>query len=572
MGPITEHNLMLFLIQFGVLLGICKLVGYFFVRMKQSSVTAEILVGIILGPAILGKFAPELHHSLFPDDAIQRSMLETIAWFGNFFLLMEAGLEINFSRVWQQRGEAIKLSMVDLILPILLCFGPIFLLPSHYLINPSHRVMFALFVAAVMTISALPVAIRGMRDLNILKTDVGFLILSALTINDIAGWVFFTIILGVFAHGSLELGFITRLIVLTLSFTAISLIFLRRLVDKIITFIHTKIGDSTGLKITFIMVVGALFGAITLKIGIHSLFGFFIAGTILGEATHITEKDRFVVNRLVYSIFVPIFFANIGLHLNFITNFDLPLVLMISAIGISARYIAAHIGSRWAKQHKTNLNVIAIAHTPGGEMHIVVSMLAYSGGLITERILVSIISASLLSTIIFGPWLSSAVRKLRKSLFDVSFTESDVQLEADCTNQNEMLQELSRIAAKRTDLDVETLYHEMLIREEQMSTAMGRGIAIPHARVEGLEKSYVFVVQNRVGLDWDSPDGLPVRLLILIISPKDSPNAQIQILQCLATVLRDRDAAQALVTSNDSTFIWATLRNELNANRHCNIF
>ena len=101
---------------------------------------------------------------------------------------------------------------------------------------------------------------------------------------------------------------------------------------------------------------------------------------------------------------------------------------------------------------------------------------------------------------------------------------------------------------------------------------MGRGIAIPHARVEGLEKSYVFVVQNRVGLDWDSPDGLPVRLLILIISPKDSPNAQIQILQCLATVLRDRDAAQALVTSNDSTFIWATLRNELNANRHCNIF
>ncbi|MCK9335882.1 MAG: PTS sugar transporter subunit IIA, partial [Candidatus Cloacimonetes bacterium] len=117
-----------------------------------------------------------------------------------------------------------------------------------------------------------------------------------------------------------------------------------------------------------------------------------------------------------------------------------------------------------------------------------------------------------------------------------------------------------------------TLYHEMLIREEQMSTAMGRGIAIPHARVEGLEKSYVFVVQNRVGLDWDSPDGLPVRLLILIISPKDSPNAQIQILQCLATVLRDRDAAQALVTSNDSTFIWATLRNELNANQHCNIY
>ncbi|MCD8479838.1 MAG: cation:proton antiporter [Candidatus Cloacimonetes bacterium] len=164
--------------------------GYFFLRMKQSSVTAEILVGIILGPAILGKFAPAIHSYIFPDDAIQRSMLETIAWFGNFFLLMEAGLEINFSRVWQQRGDALKLSAVDLVLPIILCFGPIYLLPSHYLVDPSHRLMFALFVAAVMTISALPVAIRVMRDLNILKTDVGFLILSALTINDIAGWCF----------------------------------------------------------------------------------------------------------------------------------------------------------------------------------------------------------------------------------------------------------------------------------------------------------------------------------------------------------------------------------------------
>lgn len=240
-------------------------------------------------------------------------MLETIAWFGNFFLLMETGLEINFSRVWHQRGDAVKLSTVDLILPILICFVPIYFLPEHYLNDPSQRVLFALFIAAIMTISALPVAIRGMRDLNILKTDMGFLILSALTINDIVGWVIFTIILGLFAHGSFELGFVTKLILATLAFTAISLTLLRRLVDKAMTFIHERIGEGTGLKITFIMIVGAIFGAITLRIGIHSLFGFFIAGTILGEATHVSERDRFVMNRLVYSIFVPIFFASIGL-------------------------------------------------------------------------------------------------------------------------------------------------------------------------------------------------------------------------------------------------------------------
>lgn len=571
MGPITEHHLMLFLIQFGLLLGLCKIAGYFFGRLKQSSVTAELLVGIILGPAILGKLAPGVQAYLFPDDVVQRSMLEAIAWFGNFFLLMETGLEINFSRVWQQRKDAVKLSIVDLILPILLCFVPIYFLPSHYLADPSQRVLFALFIAAIMTISALPVAIRGLRDLNILKTDVGFLVLSALTINDIAGWVIFTIILGLFAHGSLELGFISRLVLMTLAFTFISLTLMRKVVDKAMTFIHEKIGESSGLKITFIMVVGAIFGAITLQIGIHSLFGFFIAGTILGEANHISEKDRFVVNRLVYSIFVPIFFANIGLHLDFIANFDWFLVLVISTIGILARFIAAYIGSKWSGQDKSNILVIAISHTPGGQMHIVVGMLAYSSGLISETVLVSIIAAAIISTIVFGPWLSQAVRKIKKSLFTIAFSEDEVYLDVESKSRDEMLMYMSKIVARRTKMSRDQIYDEIKLREEQMSTAMGRAIAIPHARLDKIEKSYIFIFQTRMGLEWDSPDGNLVRLVILVITPKDSPHAQLQILQSIAMAMHDHKKSQTLISSRDRRYIWAAIRSELNSCQQCNV-
>lgn len=571
MGPISEQHLMLFLIQFALVLGLCKFVGYFFAKLKQSSVTSDILVGVMLGPAILGRLFPGVQAYLFPAEEIQRSMLETIAWFGNLFLLMEAGLEINFSRVWQQRSDAVKLSMSDLTLPIIISFIPLYFLPSHYLIDPSHRVLFALFIAAVMTISALPVAIRGMRDLNILKTDVGFLILSALTMNDIAGWVLFTIILGIFSHGSLELSFVLRLVFLTLAFTLISLTIVRKIVDKMVTFIHNKAGDGSGLKITFIMLIGAIFGAITLKIGIHSLFGFFIAGTILGEATHISKRDRFVVNRLVYSIFVPIFFANIGLHLDFIANFDWFLVLLMVVVGISARYIAAYIGARWSKQHKSNLSVIAVAHTPGGEMHIVVGMLAFSAGLITEKILVSIIASALISTVIFGPWLSLAVRKLRKTVFDVLFAEEDVFIDIDSNSQEEMMQIMSEKVAQRTQLSAETILHEIKIREDQMSTAMGKALAIPHARLEGIQQSYLFVFHTRQGLEWDSPDGSLVRLIVLVVTPKQSPNAQIQILQGLANALHDRKKARSLVNSRDRRYIWAVLRSELDVCQRCQV-
>ncbi|MCB5251997.1 MAG: PTS sugar transporter subunit IIA, partial [Candidatus Cloacimonetes bacterium] len=283
------------------------------------------------------------------------------------------------------------------------------------------------------------------------------------------------------------------------------------------------------------------------------------------------KRDRFVVNRLVYSIFVPIFFANIGLHLDFIANFDWFLVLLMVVVGISARYIAAYIGARWSKQHKSNLSVIAVAHTPGGEMHIVVGMLAFSAGLITEKILVSIIASALISTVIFGPWLSLAVRKLRKTVFDVLFAEEDVFIDIDSNSQEEMMQIMSEKVAQRTQLSAETILHEIKIREDQMSTAMGKALAIPHARLEGIQQSYLFVFHTRQGLEWDSPDGSLVRLIVLVVTPKQSPNAQIQILQGLANALHDRKKARSLVNSRDRRYIWAVLRSELDACQRCQV-
>jgi len=569
MGPITEHHLMLFLIQFGMLLGACKLAGLLFEKLKQSTVTAELMVGIILGPAILGRFAPGIYQTFFPNEPIQRSMLETIAWFGNFYLLLETGLEINFSRIWQQRGDAVKLSLADLIIPILISFVPIYFLPGEYLLDESQRTIFALFIAAIMTISALPVAIRGMRDLNILKSDMGFLIISALTLNDIVGWVLFTIILGIFAHGSIELGFILKLVALTLAFTLISLTLLKRVVDRVMTFIHERLGAETGYKTTFIIIVGMVFGAITLKIGIHSLFGFFIAGIVLGEAKHVSEKDRHVVNRMVYAIFVPIFFANIGLHLNFIENFDWFLVMVMSVVGIMSRYLAAYLGARWAKQDRASWATIAICHSPGGQMHIVIGMLAYSSGLISEQIFVSIVAAAIISTIVFGPWLSWAVRKMQKDKIHIRFERDFVLIDEQSTNISDVLHLFAESICTKTKLSSMLLYEEINTRELQMSTATGKGFAFPHARLESIKQPILVFSKTRQGIDWDSPDGAPVHFAFLILSPKSNPKAQLQILQTLALAIRDTKFVQLLTATDDPKKLWAAIHQVLKSCSTC---
>lgn len=564
MGPLSEHHLFIFLLQFALLLGACKAVGFLLERIKQPTITGDILVGLFLGPAIFGKYAAHWQQSIFPNDPIQWAMLGTVAWFGNLFLLMDTGLEINFSRVWKQRGGAIKLCLVDLFVPLVLSLIPFyFLLPDSYLVNPSQRFIFALFIASIMTISALPVAIRGLNDLGILKSDMGFLIVSALTMNDLMGWVIFTIILGIMAHGVVEFGFIIRLIALTVVFTLFSLTILRRGVDKAITLIHTKIGKETGYKTTFIVIFGMLMGAVTLKIGIHSLFGFFIAGILVGEAKHISEQDRHTIHRMVYSIFVPIFFAKIGLQLDILANLDWFLVALITILGIAFRYLGAWLGALWAKQKRSNLSSIAISHIAGGEMQIVVAMLAYSGGLIKEVVFVSVVAGSIISTVIFGPWLSFTLRKLRKDLVKFIFGKDDVIFDAKSKTKDELLNSLLSKVAPRIGIPESVLIMEVFTREEQMSTALGQGIAFPHAHLENLDGCKLFVVKPTHGIDWDSPDGERVRLVMLTLSPADNPRAQLKLMQTLSMTLRKPKNLDLLLDGNEANKIYKLLKSEL---------
>jgi len=195
MHYLDEYNIALFLIQVGLLVGAARSLGEVLRRWNQPSITADILVGVVLGPTILGRLAPHVQQVLFPADPVQMKMLETVAWLGLFFFLLETGLELDFSSAWRQRGEAIVLSLCDIVIPMIVAFIPCVLLLGRFAGEGHSIVVFSLFVAAVMTISALPATARVLQDLRIYKTDIGFLIMCALSVNDIIGWIIFTLIL-----------------------------------------------------------------------------------------------------------------------------------------------------------------------------------------------------------------------------------------------------------------------------------------------------------------------------------------------------------------------------------------
>lgn len=560
MHYLNEQNIFIFLVQVFILLGLAKGLGEVFRKYKQPPLTAEIIVGIILGPTVFGRFLPYMHQVIFPKDVIQLNMLETVAWVGVFFLLLETGLEIDFSSAWRQRGDAFKIALSDIIIPMVIAFIPCLFLPDKYLADPNQRLIFALFMATVMTISAMPVAARMLHDLKLLKTDLGFLIMSALSVNDIIGWLLFTLVLGFFTQTSLGIAKILIIVGSTIGFTIICLTIGRRFADTVLSKIKEKHMPQPATALTFICLVGLLGGAITQKIGIHALFGFFIAGIMVGGAKALSERTRQVISQMVYAIFVPLFFVSIGLKIDFLKNFDIFLISLISVIGIFGRFLGAWLGVNLTRLSRTNRMSVAIAHTPGGAMEIVVGLLALEYNLITEPVFVAIVFGAVISSVILGPWLSYSIKRRKEVSILEYFSRRDIIAEIKTAARDKAIHELCELLGEHEDMpDSDTIISAVIKREDAFGTAIEEGIAVPHARLHSIKRPVIAFGRSPAGIDWNSPDGMPTRFIFLILTPEQD-DVQVQILASIAKAMGEKKTINAIMHAKDLHEIWEVLR------------
>jgi len=566
MHYLEETHIFLFLLQLLILMGSARGLGELFRRWKQPALTAEILVGVLLGPTILGRFLPEMQMALFPPDAIQQSMLETVAWIGVLFLLLDTGLEIDFSIAWRQRGNAMVIAISDIVLPMVISFVAVVFLPSRYMVDPSQRIVFALFMATVMTISAMPVAARVLHELKLLKTEMGYLTMSALAVNDIIGWVIFTIILGIFTHAQVALGPIVVILGATVGFAALALTVGRRLSTKVFDAVAGSQLPEPATSLTITVLLGLAFGAITQHLGIHALFGFFIAGVVVGEAKSLTEQTRGIISQMVHSLFVPLFFANIGLKIDFLAHFDVPLVLLMTVVGIAGRYAGAWVGVSCTRILRSNRNLISVAHTPGGMMEIVVALLALESGLITPQVFVAIVFSAVFSSVILGPWMSVLLERRKTPRLPKQLLRSDCMLtDLGAVSRSGAIEQLAACIAQRLGGNHEAdMVHAAMMREQEFGTAIGDGVSIPHLRMDGLQQPCLAYGRSVDGIEWDAPDGKPVHHVFFLASPADAADLHIQILAAISKYMANAENRQLLADAPDAE----TLREALVALIH----
>ncbi len=562
----SEEHLLIFLLQVLLLLALARGVGELLRHWGHPPLVGEILVGVLLGPTSLGRLLPELQASIFPDDAVQQSMLQTVSWFGVLFLLLETGLEVNVSAAWRQRGPALRIGIIGVLVPLVIGFVPSLFLPDRYLAEPDQRLIFALFLGTTMAISAMVIIARVLHDLDLVKSDLGLVTLCGYAVNDILAWVIFSLVLSMATQAVFDLGPFLLAIVFSVVFTAACLTFGPRMTDRAIAFIDRQLPQQPGAVLTAVCCLGLACGAATAWAGLTALFGFFLAGIMAGEAHALSERTRQIISQMVHAIFVPLYFAGIGLHLDFLANFDWFIVLFVTVLSIGGKFLGAWIGALGSGLSREERLSVAIAFTPSGVTGIVVAGVAFEYGVLTISVFVAIIVSAVVSSLAVGPWLTWSIRRRGEVDLLELFARRGVIAVFSGSTRQQVIGELCVAAAEEEGMpSARELTAAVIAREELMGTAVGNRTAVPHARLSHIGKPVLVFGRSPSGVEWDAPDGRAVRLVFLVLSSADD-DWQLQI---LAAIARGMSAAtrEQLAGAPGEAELWEVLRGALGAEK-----
>ena len=410
MGKLTHDAVIQLLIQLGVMLLMGRLFAEVARRLKQPSVVGEIVAGIIMGPTILGMIQPDWFETLFPVGTSSGVVLAGFVQVAVVMLLFIAGLEVDLHIVWQQGKQSLYTSMLGLIIPFAFGFALPYLFPNFFgLADQNAQWVFSLFMGTAMAISALPVIVRILMDLNLFKSRMGLLVVASAMIDDVIGWLIFSVILGMIGKGGEKMPLLNT-ILLTLSFAAIMLTVGRGLLNRVLPWINKHLAWPGGV-LSLSLALCFLAAAFTEYIGIHAIFGAFIMGVSLGDSEHFSERAKEIVHQFINNIFAPLFFVSIGLRVNFVTNFDLPLTLIIVLIAFAGKIIGSGLGTKLGGFTWRESLAVGFGMNARGAMEIILGLIALENGLINEKVFVSLVIMALVTSMSSGPLMKWMLRK-----------------------------------------------------------------------------------------------------------------------------------------------------------------
>jgi mannitol/fructose-specific phosphotransferase system IIA component (Ntr-type) len=264
---------------------------------------------------------------------------------------------------------------------------------------------------------------------------------------------------------------------------------------------------------------------------------------------------------MVHAVFVPLYFAGLGLKYDFLVEFDWFIVTFVTVVAIGAKFLGAWVGAQGTSLSAADRLSIAIAFTPSGVTGIVVADIALEYGILTTPVFEGIVVSTIVSSLLVGPWLSWSLRRHRP--VDAGDYVQRGALRSNLLGETrwEIIDELCAAVelpsgSRYTTQDVTAAVRA---REEIVGTGVGHEVAFPHARMPGLERTILAFGRSVAGVDWDAPDGARVHLVFLLLTPEGDYGRQLQIIAGLSRALADGELRERLIQAPEGEDLFALL-------------
>jgi len=399
-AKLSSTEIIHFLIILLLILIPARLLGELCRRYKLPAIIGEIFAGIIVGPTLFGVLFPNLFNNVFISAPKASGAFDGIANIGIVLLMFIAGFEIDLKQVRKNGKQAIAISLSGILFPFAIGFITVwYMFTTHFANGVNNQLVTSLFFGTALSITALSVITKILLDLDILKTKIGNIVLTAAMVDDFLGWILFSIIIQMMNSGKEQVSFWS--VISVVLFAVFMLTGGRWIIHKLLAYA----GKSGKASNVFTVAVCLCFvgAAVTEALGVRAFFGAFLTGVAISDSKYFTEAHKQVLHQFTIYVLAPLFFGSVGLRLNFVSNFNLEIVVLILVIAFLAKLVGAWIGSALSGMTRNESIAVAFGMNARGSQEIVLGLIALQAKIISSPVFEGLVVMTVVTMVISGP-------------------------------------------------------------------------------------------------------------------------------------------------------------------------
>lgn len=399
-----ESSIGILLLQIITILLTCRLFGWLFLKIGQPTVIGEIVAGIVLGPSLLGHWMPEVSHFLFPPESLAN--INILSEFGLILFMFAIGMELDITEVRKKLKETILISHTSTIVPFFCGMLTAYCVYQTYADRGTPFLSFALFIGIAMSITAFPVLARIIQEKGLTKTHLGTISLASAANGDITAWCLLAVVIAIAQAGSMLSAVYN--ILFSVLYIAFMFLAVRPFLRMIGHIYHNKEVIDKGLvALMFLLLITSAY--LTEILGLHALFGAFIAGMVMPGNIKFRKIMTEKVEDVSLALFLPLFFVSTGLRteIGLLNSAELWWMCgVFTLVAIAGKFGGAFLSARFVGESwKDSLYIGALMNTRG-LMELVVLTIGYEMKILPPSIFVMLVLMTLVTTFMTTPLVS----------------------------------------------------------------------------------------------------------------------------------------------------------------------